>query len=416
MNDFILELIRYTDDLSSTYGSGDATLDGIAVGMVLALSMLAFSASSAERSGKVANSQVEAGGDGLTSTAGAAAVGGASSTVVPLTSKGATLGSKLRKTNSSILGRLKEVLVGGRLDEGMLEELEYALLASDVGPIVTSNLLERLSGSLKESALAETELKECLVREIQTVFKGNKPEVFPDRGPRIIMIVGVNGAGKTTSVGKLAHKFSQEGKKVLLIAADTFRAAAMEQLQTWGSRSGVEVVTGPDGCKPSGVVFDGLMKAKQDNPDVILIDTAGRLHTKTNLMQELAGVRSTISKQYQDAPHETWLVLDGTSGQNGLVQAREFHQITPLSGVIVTKLDSSSKGGIVVAVVSELGVPIRYIGVGEGVGDLRPFDGDEFSQALFEDANSSADGISEHAQQRRQRRRQPSTDIEAISS
>ncbi len=230
------------------------------------------------------------------------------------------------------------------------------------------------------------------------------------------MIVGVNGAGKTTSVGKLAHKFSQDGKRVLLIAADTFRAAAMEQLQTWGSRSGVEVVTGPDGCKPSGVVYDGLMKAKLDNPDVILIDTAGRLHTKTNLMQELAGVRSTISKQYQDAPHETWLVLDGTSGQNGLVQAREFHQITPLTGVIVTKLDSTSKGGIVVAVVSELGVPIRYIGVGEGASDLRPFDGNEFAHALFDDNNSHDIGVSEHAQQRRVRRRQRSSDAGVVSS
>ena len=217
------------------------------------------------------------------------------------------------------------------------------------------------------------------------------------------MVVGVNGVGKTTSIGKLAAMFKSKGHSVMLAAADTFRAAAVDQLEQWGNRLGVKVVRGADEAKPSTVVFSAMEQAKADNVDILIIDTAGRLHTKTSLMQELSGVRNIISRHEASAPHEVLLVIDGTTGQNGLVQAQQFHDATKLSGIVVTKLDGTAKGGIVVAIQNELGVPVRYIGVGEGLEDLRPFNSEEFVDALL-DSSRPTEVVSEHGLRRRRRR------------
>ena len=231
-------------------------------------------------------------------------------------------------------------------------------------------------------------------------------------GPFVVMLVGVNGAGKTTTAAKLASQWKDEGKSVLLVAAYTFRAAAVDQLAHWGEKLDVEVVRGPENCKPATVVFDAMEVAMQKQVDVVIIDTAGRLHTKSNLMQELEGVKNIIKKARPMAPHETVLVVDGASGQNAVQQAREFHSSVALTGVTVTKLDGTPRGGTVIAIAKELGIPIRYIGVGEGEHDLRPFDGAAFIEAFFDasgltfnEASADKEGLSENARKRVRKRR-----------
>ena len=228
--------------------------------------------------------------------------------------------------------------------------------------------------------------------------------------PQIVMIVGVNGVGKTTTVAKLAHRLKEAGASVVIAAADTFRAAAVEQLCAWADRVGVPVITGATDAKPATVVFDAAKKAVELGADVLLIDTAGRLHTKTNLMQELEGVRNAVQRHIPDGPHETLLVVDGSTGQNAISQAREFNQAVPLSGLIVTKLDGTPKGGVVVAIKSELGIPVRYIGVGEAEEDLRPFSAVEFVEALFDVSSETSALPSAHGETRRRKRR----DMEAV--
>ena len=306
----------------------------------------------------------------------------------------------LKKTRVGFFGKLRGLLGGGRkaaLDE-VLPGLEELLLSSDLGVKTADKLVQtvrqKFDGAAAQSVTEEA-VTAVLKSEIERILES---PVDPDiewrnrvGGPLVIVVVGVNGVGKTTTIGKLAAKFKVTGAKVLLGACDTFRAAAVEQLKSWADRTGCEIVSGDENTKPSTVAYQAVARARQDNFDVLIIDTAGRLHTRSNLMNELEGVVKIISREYPGSPHETILVLDASTGQNALTQAREFNQRAELTGVVVTKLDGTPKGGIIVAIKEELGVPIRYIGIGEGIGDLRPFSASEFAEALFESGASEND-------------------------
>ena len=292
----------------------------------------------------------------------------------------------LAKTRSSLVGRMDELLGShGRLDEEFLEEMEELLITADFGMQTTQDLVQALAGRLKEIDPNEpAQLHEVLGEEIRARLKTGPSEwPVPESGPLVIMVVGVNGVGKTTTIGKLAKQFSDQGKKVVLGAGDTFRAAAAEQLEVWGERSGAEVIRHTEGSDPGAVAFDAAKAAVARNADVLILDTAGRLHTKVNLMEELKKVRRVIDREIPGAPHETLLVLDATTGQNALIQARSFQDAVDVSGIALTKLDGTAKGGIVVAISSQLELPVRLIGIGEGVSDLRLFDADVFVAALF---------------------------------
>lgn len=292
----------------------------------------------------------------------------------------------LAKTRSSLVGRMDELLGShGRLDEEFLEEMEELLITADFGMQTTQDLVQALAGRLKEIDPNEpAQLHEVLGEEIRARLKTGPSEwPVPESGPLVIMVVGVNGVGKTTTIGKLAKQFSDQGKKVVLGAGDTFRAAAAEQLEVWGERSGAEVIRHTEGSDPGAVAFDAAKAAVARNADVLILDTAGRLHTKVNLMEELKKVRRVIDREIPGAPHETLLVLDATTGQNALIQARSFQEAVDVSGIALTKLDGTAKGGIVVAISSQLELPVRLIGIGEGVSDLRHFDADVFVAALF---------------------------------
>lgn len=292
----------------------------------------------------------------------------------------------LSKTRSSLVGRMDELLGShGRLDEEFLEEMEELLITADFGMQTTQDLVQALAGRLKEIDPNEpAQLHEVLGEEIRARLKTGPSEwPVPESGPLVIMVVGVNGVGKTTTIGKLAKQFSDQGKKVVLGAGDTFRAAAAEQLEVWGERSGAEVIRHTEGSDPGAVAFDAAKAAVARNADVLILDTAGRLHTKVNLMEELKKVRRVIDREIPGAPHETLLVLDATTGQNALIQARSFQEAVDVSGIALTKLDGTAKGGIVVAISSQLELPVRLIGIGEGVSDLRHFDAEVFVAALF---------------------------------
>src|SRR5210317_1027517 len=292
----------------------------------------------------------------------------------------------LAKTRSSLVGRMDELLGShGRLDEEFLEEMEELLITADFGMQTTQDLVQALAGRLKEIDPNEpAQLHDVLGEEIRARLKtGSSEWPIPESGPLVIMVVGVNGVGKTTTIGKLAKQFSDQGKKVVLGAGDTFRAAAAEQLEVWGERSGAEVIRHTEGSDPGAVAFDAAKAAVARNADVLILDTAGRLHTKVNLMEELKKVRRVIDREIPGAPHETLLVLDATTGQNALIQAKMFREAVEVSGIALTKLDGTAKGGIVVAISSQLELPVRLIGIGEGVSDLRLFDADVFVAALF---------------------------------
>ena len=292
----------------------------------------------------------------------------------------------LAKTRSSLVGRMDDLLGShGRLDEEFLEEMEELLITADFGMQTTQELVQALAGRLKEIDPNEpAQLHDVLGEEIRARLKtGSSEWPVPESGPLVIMVVGVNGVGKTTTIGKLAKQFSDQGKKVVLGAGDTFRAAAAEQLEVWGERSGAEVIRHTEGSDPGAVAFDAAKAAVARKADVLILDTAGRLHTKVNLMEELKKVRRVIDREIPGAPHETLLVLDATTGQNALIQARSFQDAVDVSGIALTKLDGTAKGGIVVAICSQLDLPVRLIGIGEGVSDLRHFDADEFVAALF---------------------------------
>ncbi len=294
-----------------------------------------------------------------------------------------------QKTRSGFLSRLASFFASkNAIDSSMMDDLEELLILSDVGARCAGDLVEQISKDLQSDAVTVTrnELEQRLMQLISVRLNAPSKEdgvFFPSRECEVFLIVGVNGVGKTTTVAKLASKYVKQGKMVMAIAADTFRAAAVQQLEEWSSRIGFEVFKGAEGAKPGAVVFDGIVRAKDENFDVVLIDTAGRLHTKSNLMQELQGVKNSITRHLPDAPHETILVVDGVSGQNALVQAREFNNATKLTGLIVTKLDGTPKGGIIVAISDELNLPVFYIGVGEKAEDLVPFVPSEFVSSLF---------------------------------
>jgi fused signal recognition particle receptor len=299
------------------------------------------------------------------------------------------LKERLAKTRANIFGRLSQVLVGkSALDEKLLAEIEEILITADIGTDTSHKILEQLrrrnqKEKTEDPSLVFTWLEEEIEKLIVPGYGLSFEKNADHHKPFVVLVVGVNGTGKTTTVGKLAHRFSKSGKKVLLAAGDTFRAAASGQLEIWAQRSGVEILRQHDGADPAAVVFDAMAMAQARGFDVVLVDTAGRLHTKRNLMEELKKIKRVIEKQIPDAPHETVLVLDGTTGQNAIQQARQFSQAVPVTALIVTKLDGTAKGGVVLAIQQELKIPVRYIGIGESLEDLVEFDPSDFIRAII---------------------------------
>jgi fused signal recognition particle receptor len=297
------------------------------------------------------------------------------------------LGVGLTKTREELLGSLRRLLPGTRrITPELYEELETALLAADLGAASVSSFLEIVRVAVRQTGEADAGavrvvLKEAIADRLRKAAE-RRTKTPEDISPYVALVVGVNGVGKTTTIGKLAGYFVQKRKRVLLVAADTFRAAAGEQLQLWAQRAGVEVITHQPGADPAAVAFDGLAAARARKTDIVLVDTAGRLHTKSNLMDELRKIKRTLGKALPGAPHDVWLVLDATVGQNGIAQARQFHEALGVTGVILTKLDGTARGGIVVAV-ADLGLPVRYIGVGESIDDFHPFDPGAFAEGLL---------------------------------
>ena len=291
----------------------------------------------------------------------------------------------MRKTREALAAEVQATLFEGDLDEATWERLEEALIYADVGARTTAQVVEELEREAEEGTLVGGEaltgrLAELLAQLART--GDDKIDLRPD--PTVILVVGVNGTGKTTTIGKLAwHLRKTLNRQVVIGAADTFRAAAVEQLERWGERAGVDVVKGPEGSDPGAVAFDAIARGRERGADVIIIDTAGRLHTQTNLMEELTKVRRVIAKQMPDAPHETLMTVDATTGQNGVRQAKLFGEAVGVTGIILTKLDGTAKGGIALAIANELGIPVKLIGIGEQLEDLRPFDADDFARALL---------------------------------
>jgi len=302
------------------------------------------------------------------------------------------LQESLSKTRDSLVSRVDELFLGRKeIDAKLLDELEEILITADLGVNTTLDLLDEIRSRVSRQELKDPQtLKLALKERILAFFEGyDAAEMkMPEKGPFVIMVVGVNGVGKTTTIGKIANKFVRSGQSVLLVAADTFRAAAIDQLKVWGERVGVEVVAKEYGADPSSVVYDGLDYGASRDFDVILIDTAGRLHTKVNLMEELKKIKRVINKKMTGAPHEIMLILDATTGQNSISQAKLFNEAVSLTGLTLTKLDGTAKGGIVVNISHDFNIPIRFIGIGEKLEDLRDFDPGEFVEALF--ANGSA--------------------------
>lgn len=297
------------------------------------------------------------------------------------------LRQSLSKTRTGLTGRLDQLLLGKKeINDDLLEEIEEILFTSDLGVQATQELIDQVRDSVTRKDLSDPQrVKEALKENISDFLHVPKPEyIDPAAGdPMVIMVVGVNGVGKTTTIGKVAHQFKKEGKKILLVAADTFRAAAIEQLTIWGERVGAEVIKQKHGSDPSAVVFDAISAAVSRGVDTVLIDTAGRLHTKVNLMDELQKIHRVAGKRLPGAPHRVWLVLDATTGQNAISQAEIFHKTLGVTDIILTKLDGTAKGGIVVGISKQLGIPIRFIGIGEKMDDLRSFDADDFTNAIF---------------------------------
>jgi fused signal recognition particle receptor len=293
----------------------------------------------------------------------------------------------IQKTRAGFVNKVEDVLLGKKeIDSDLLEELEYTLITADLGVRTVTEILENIRQRVDRHLVNDPgELRQLIREQLMGVLEaGERPVAVASEPPTVILMVGVNGSGKTTTTGKLAAHFQAEGKKVLLCAADTFRAAAIEQLEVWSQRTSAEMIRQAQGADPSAVVFDALQSAKARKLDVLLVDTAGRLHTKSNLMTELEKMRRTAARVVPGAPHEVWLVLDATTGQNGLEQARKFTESAGVTGLVLTKLDGTAKGGIVVAITRELGLPIRYIGVGEQIDDLLPFEPQKFISSLFE--------------------------------
>ncbi len=297
------------------------------------------------------------------------------------------LKSGVQKTRAGLVSALEDALQGKReIDRDLLDELEYTLISADIGVATTDEILTRVRERVERHQLSDVAELKALIREhlLEILQASERAPARVSEPPAVVLVVGVNGSGKTTTIGKLAQRFQNEQRSVLLCAADTFRAAAIEQLEVWGERTGTQVVRQNAGSDPSAVLFDALQRARARRVDYVIVDTAGRLQTKENLMAELQKMSRTAKKIIPDAPHEVLLVLDATTGQNGLEQARKFTETSGVTGIVLTKLDGTAKGGIVVAIARELNLPIRYVGVGEKADDLLPFDSEAFIQSLFE--------------------------------
>lgn len=292
----------------------------------------------------------------------------------------------LRKTKESVFGQVNDIFkYFVKVDEEMLEELEDTLIASDVGINVTEEIIEELRDKIKSNRISEPDEAKQALMEILEEKIGENEALKLDTKPSVILVIGVNGVGKTTSIAKIAKNLKDEGKSVVLAAADTFRAAAIDQLEIWAKRADVPIVKHSEGSDPAAVVFDACSYAKNHNVDVLIIDTAGRLHIKKNLMDELSKISRVIDRELPGSSRETLIVLDAVTGQNAISQAKEFTNAADITGIVLTKLDGTAKGGIIISVKKELGIPVKYIGVGEQMDDLQKFDGKQFIKALFEE-------------------------------
>lgn len=291
----------------------------------------------------------------------------------------------LNKTRQNIMSGVEQVLKSfTKIDEELFEELEEALIMSDIGVETSVYIIEQVRNIVKTEKISDvTEIKNVIIKVITEMLEKDDTELDL-KSPSVILVIGVNGVGKTTTIGKLTHNFKEQNKKVILAAADTFRAAAIDQLQIWGERSKVDVIKHQENSDPGAVVFDAVQAAKARNADILICDTAGRLHNKKNLMEELRKISKIINREYSEANVEVFLVLDATTGQNALQQAKLFKEVADITGIVLTKLDGTAKGGIIIAIKNELKIPVRYIGVGEGIDDLQKFNASEFAKALFD--------------------------------
>lgn len=291
----------------------------------------------------------------------------------------------LEKTKNNFVKKVETIVIGyAEIDDYFLDDLEATMLVGDLGPKTTTYLMKEIRRGVTEGIINNTNEVMPFMEERITEMLGAQEEVLELHKPEVILVVGVNGVGKTTTIAKLAHYYAGQGKKVIIAAGDTFRAAASEQLSIWADRVGVSIVKHKEGADPAAVVFDACASAVAKEADLVIVDTAGRLHTKVNLMEELKKIGRVADKQIPGAPHQTLLVLDGTTGQNAVSQAKLFGEAVPVTGIVVTKLDGTAKGGVVISIKEELGVPVRWIGVGEQMDDLRPFNAKEFANALFD--------------------------------
>ena len=297
----------------------------------------------------------------------------------------AKLKEGLTKTRENFVGKVEEVFTGRKkIDEELYEELEEVLIRSDVGVNTSLQLVERLRKEVRQRKISEPSELTLVLQELIAELLGEEETLtLAKQGPSIILVVGVNGVGKTTTIGKLANRLKKDGKRVLMAAGDTFRAAAIDQLEVWGERAGIEVIKHREGADPAAVAYDAVQAAKSRYIDVVLIDTAGRLHNKVNLMEELRKVKRVIEREIPGAPHEVLLVLDATTGQNALQQAKQFQEVAGVTGIVLTKLDGTAKGGVVLGIRGETQIPVKWIGIGEGIDDLRPFVPKDFAAALF---------------------------------
>ncbi|KGM94168.1 cell division protein FtsY [Clostridium botulinum] len=290
----------------------------------------------------------------------------------------------LAKTKNNFTEKVSEVLkLAVKIDQELFEELEEILITADIGVDTSLEVIDRVRDKVKEKRITDPkEVYDCL-KEVLIEILTEEDKKEEESMPKTILVIGVNGAGKTTSIGKMSHKLKDEGHKVIMAAADTFRAAAIDQLEVWSNRAGVDIIRHQEGSDPASVVFDAIQASKARKADVLICDTAGRLHNKKNLMNELEKINRIIDREYSDANKETLLVLDGTTGQNALQQAKQFAEVCPIDGIVITKLDGTAKGGVIIAIKHQLDIPVKFIGVGEGIDDLQEFDAESFVEALF---------------------------------
>ncbi|MDD6085498.1 MAG: signal recognition particle-docking protein FtsY [Oscillospiraceae bacterium] len=298
----------------------------------------------------------------------------------------------LKKTKDSMVKKMQKVVNSfTKIDEELFESLEETMIMSDMGVETSEEICQRLRKRIKEDGVTDPSLIMGLIQDIIREMLGTDTELDIENKPAIIMVIGVNGAGKTTTIGKLCHQYKEQGKRVIVAAADTFRAAAIDQLEVWTERAGVEIVKHSEGSDPASVVFDGISAAKARNADILICDTAGRLHNKKNLMEELAKINRIVNSQAEGCSKEVLLVLDATTGQNAVNQAKLFSEVADITGIVLTKLDGTAKGGIVISIANELHIPVKLIGVGEKIEDLQKFDADSFVKALFENTGKKED-------------------------